>query len=152
MATLSRSNFTDRAFDGIDLGDLPPELQSARIVTAEDLARDGIGIAQEDFPEGMYLVPKGAIPDHLGQAVALLLYNDLPTLKAARSQLLYEVEAVKKGATVTPATPYIYQPETSIIHLVREGPEPYEQRIKLAGRSIPNSPANATRRPWPGCG
>lgn len=131
-AFILRSNFTDRTFEGLDLSDLSDELRPVRIVTAEDLAADGIGIAKADFPEGMYLVPKGQVPDHLGQPVALLLFNDRHAMQAARSQLMFELEPVKAGAVVKPADPYVYQPETSFIHIVRDGPEPYEQRVKLA--------------------
>ena len=127
-----RSNFTDRTFEGLDLSDLPDELKPVRVVTAEDLANDGIGVAKADFPEGMYLVPKGKAPDHLGQPVALLLFDDRKAMQAARSQLMFELEPVKSGAVLKPADPYVYQPETSFIHIVRDGPEPYEQRVKLA--------------------
>ena len=127
-----RSNFTDRTFEGLDLSELPDELKPVRIVTAEDLANDGIGIAKEDFPEGMYLVPQGQAPDHLGQPVALLFFDDRHVMQAARSQLMFELEPIRSGAVAKPIEPYVYQPETSFIHIVRDGPEPYEQRVKLA--------------------
>ena len=127
-----RATFSDHVFEGIDLSELPEELKPQKMVTAEDLRRDGIRIAETNYPEGMYLVPKGSAPDHLGQPVALLFFKDLQTMKAARSQLMFELDPIKKGAAITPPKDYVYQPQTSIIHIVKEGPEPYEKRVKFA--------------------
>lgn len=127
-----RATFSDHVFDGVDLSELAEELKPQKIVIAEDLQRDGIRIAETNYPEGMYLVPKGSAPDHLGQPVALLFFKDLQTMKAARSQLMFELDPIKKGAAVTLPKDYVYQPETSIIHIVKEGPEPYEKRVKFA--------------------
>lgn len=127
-----RAPFSDHLFDGIDLSDLPEELQPQKIVTAEDLQRDGIKTAITNYPEGMYLVPKGSAPDHLGQPVALLFFKDLQRMKSARAQLMFELDPIKKGLQVKIPADYVYQPETSIIHIVRDGPEPYEQRVKFA--------------------
>jgi len=127
-----RATFSDHVFEGIDLSELPEELKPQKMVTAEDLKRDGIHIAESNYPEGMYLVPKGSAPDHLGQPVALLFFKDLQTMKSARSQLMFELDPVKKGAAITLPKDYVYQPETSIIHIVKDGPEPYEKRVKFA--------------------
>ena len=127
-----RATFSDHVFEGIDLSELPEELKPQKMVTAEDLRRDGIRIAETNYPEGMYLVPKGSAPDHLGQPVALLFFKDLQTMKAARSQLMFELDPIKKGAAITLPKDYVYQPQTSIIHIVKEGPEPYEKRVKFA--------------------
>lgn len=127
-----RATFNDHIYEGLDLADLPEPLKPQKIVTADDLQRDGIRIAETNYPEGMYLVPRGSAPDHLGQPVALLFFKDLQTLKAARSQLMFEMDPLKKGAAVTPPKDYVYPPETSIIHIVRDGPEPYAQRVKFA--------------------
>lgn len=127
-----RATFSDHVFDGVDLSELAEELKPQKMVTAEDLQRDGIHIAETNYPEGMYLVPKGSAPDHLGQPVALLFFKDLQTMKAARSQLMFELDPIKKGAAITLPKDYVYQPETSIIHIVKEGPEPYEKRVKFA--------------------
>ena len=127
-----RATFSDHVFDGVDLSELAEELKPQKMVTAEDLQRDGIHIAETNYPEGMYLVPKGSAPDHLGQPVALLFFKDLQTMKAARSQLMFELDPIKKGASITLPKDYVYQPETSIIHIVKEGPEPYEKRVKFA--------------------
>lgn len=132
LVYILRATFSDHVFEGIDLTELPEGLKPQKVITAEDLQRDGIGIAKTNYPEGMYLVPRGSAPDHLGQPVALLFFNDLKTLRAARSQLMFELEPVKKGAAVALPKDYVYSPETSIIHIVKDGPEPYEKRVKFA--------------------
>ena len=142
-----RSTFSDHIFDGIDLSGLQEELKPFRIVTAEDLQRDGIKIAKGNYPEGMYFVPKGKAPDHLGQPVALLFFKSLRLMKAARTQLMFELNPVRKGASVALPKDYIYEPETSIIHIVKEGPEPYEQRVKFAQtKGGPVSPEEPGKR------
>jgi CO/xanthine dehydrogenase Mo-binding subunit len=127
-----RSTFADRIFTGVDFGFLPVELRPSRVVTAADLARDGIGVAKEDYPEGMYLAPEGQRPDHLGQPVALLYYDDYYTLARARPRLLYAPEAVRAGAEAAVPAPVPYEPETSILHIVRGGNLPFAQREKFA--------------------
>ena len=127
-----RATFSDHIFDGIDLSGLSDELKPYKIITADDLQRDGIKVAKSNYPEGMYLATKGQTPDHLGQPVALLFFKSLWTMKAARAQLMFELNPVRKGEKAALLKDYIYEPETSIIHIVKEGPEPYEQRVKFA--------------------
>lgn len=127
-----RATFCDRIFTGVDLAFLPPELRPSRVVTAADLARDGIGVAKVDFPEGMYLVPEGQRPDHLGQPVALLFYDDYYTLARARPRLLYAPDAVRAGAAAAVPDPFPYEPEASILHIVRGGKRPFAEREEFA--------------------
>lgn len=127
-----RAPFADRIFAGVDVGFLPPELRPQRIVTAADLERDGIGVARTDFPEGMYLVPEGERPDHLGQPVALLFYDDFYALERARPRLLYAPQAIRTGDAAPVPPPADYEPQTSIIHVVREGKGPFAQRERFA--------------------
>jgi len=124
--------FADRVFDGVSLDFLPPELRPKRVVTAADLKRDGVGIAQSDYPEGNYLVPEGTRPDYLGQPVALLFYDDPYTLQRARPRLLYAPDAIRVGSAAPLPAPNNYEPETSIIHVVRDGNQPYAKREKFA--------------------
>ncbi|MGI8853251.1 MAG: twin-arginine translocation signal domain-containing protein [Methyloceanibacter sp.] len=81
--------FVDHIFDGLDLDQLPKELQPIVTITAADLARDSIGIAEEDYPEGEYLVPAGKPPSYLGQAVAILLYDELTAYSRAKEQIVW---------------------------------------------------------------
>jgi CO/xanthine dehydrogenase Mo-binding subunit len=127
-----RAAFADRIVSGVSTDFLPPELRPTRVVTAADLLRDGIGVAKEDYPEGRYLVPLGERPDYLGQPVALLFYDDFYTLQRARPRLRHAPEAiVTAGAAPLPGETY-YQPETSIVHVVRDGREPFAVRERFA--------------------
>jgi CO/xanthine dehydrogenase Mo-binding subunit len=127
-----RAAFADRIFAGVDTDFLPAELRPKRVVTATDLQHDGIGIAKDEYPEGRYLVPEGERPDYLGQPVALLFYDDYYTLQRARSRLLYAPQAIRTAGDATVPPPYDYQPETSILHVVRDGSAPYAVREQFA--------------------
>lgn len=129
-ALVVHAPFIGRIFDGLDLDQLPEERQPSVVITAEDLARDSIGIAEEDYPEGEYLLPTGKAPAYLGQAVAILLYDDLASYEAAKEQILFDGKAVRAGKMVPLPEPRFYQPETSIIHEVtRSGLQSFAQTM-----------------------
>ena len=125
------ATFVDHVFDGLDLDQLPKELQPVVTITAADLARNSIGIAEEDYPEGEYLVPAGKPPSYLGQAVAILLYDELAAYNAAKEQIVFNGKVVRVGDAAMPPQPTSYIPETSIIHVVtREGDQHFAQTIQ----------------------
>ena len=122
--------FVDRIFDGLDLDQLPKELQPVVTITAADLARDAVGIAEEDYPEGEYLVPAGKPPSYLGQALAILLYDELTAYNRAKEQIVSNGKAIRVGKAVPLPEPTSYKPETSIVHaLTREGEQHFAQTI-----------------------
>jgi len=99
-ALLLRTTRTDRLFDGIDLSLLGADLKPDRIVTAEDLARDGVA-----FP-GFYgadmLLPAGKQPAYLGHAVALLVFQDFARFRFAKDALQFKDGVIRYGAAVPP--------------------------------------------------
>ncbi|MGE3529369.1 MAG: xanthine dehydrogenase family protein molybdopterin-binding subunit [Methyloceanibacter sp.] len=123
--------FVGRVFEGLDLDQLPKELQPAVAITAADLTRDAIGLAEEDYPEGDYLVPSGKPPLYLGQAVAILLYDELPACKGAKEQIVSNGKTIRAGNAVPLPDPVSYTPETSIIHAVtrESGHQQFAQTI-----------------------
>lgn len=124
------ATFADRIFDGLDLDQLPKELHPVITVTAADLARDSIGIAELDYPEGQYLVPAGKRPSYLGQAVAILLYDDLQAYNGAKEQIVFNGKTIRAGKAVPLPQPVSYTPETSIIHVVtRQGDQHFAQTL-----------------------
>ena len=123
LALVVRATFVDHVFDGLDLDQLPKALQPVVTITAADLARDAIGIAEEDYPAGVYLVPSGEQPSYLGQAVAILLYDEPAAYEEAKQQILFDGKAVRAGKAVPPPEPTFFEPETSIIHVVGTGTE-----------------------------
>ncbi|MGH6737020.1 MAG: xanthine dehydrogenase family protein molybdopterin-binding subunit [Methyloceanibacter sp.] len=123
--------FVGHIFDGLDLDQLPKELQPIVTITAADLARDSIGIAEEDYPEGEYLVQAGKPPSYLGQALAILLYDELTAYYEAKEQIVSNGKAIRVGKDVPLPEPTSYKPETSIVHaLTREGEQRFAQTIE----------------------
>ena len=126
-----RATFADHLFDGLDLTELPAELQPVDAITAAELARDRIGIAEEDYPAGEYLLPTGSQPSYLGQALAILLYDEAEAHEAAKEQIVFNGKAIRQGAKVPLKKPTYYEPETSIVHFVDEkGDERFAQTIQ----------------------
>ncbi|MBM3543549.1 MAG: twin-arginine translocation signal domain-containing protein [Alphaproteobacteria bacterium] len=124
------ATFVDHVFDGLDLDQLPNELRPVVTITAADLARDSIGIAEEDYPEGEYIVPAGKPPSYLGQALAILLFDELTAYYGAKEQIVSNGKAIRIGKAVPLPEPTSYKPETSIVHsLTREGDEHFAQTI-----------------------
>jgi len=133
------TTFVDHVFDGLDLGVLPKELRPSVVITAEDLARDGIGIAKEDYPAGAYLVPRGSRPTYLGQALAILLFDSREAFQNARMTLVFQRKGVRVGAAAPVPPSSYFEPETSIIHVTgRDGGQQFAQT--LGGPVHPSKP------------
>ncbi|MEJ8573993.1 xanthine dehydrogenase family protein molybdopterin-binding subunit [Microbaculum marinum] len=132
VVLVMRTPVANRTFHGLDLGRLPQALQPKSTITAEDLARDHIGIAEDDYPEGDYLLPAGKVPDYLGQEVALLYYDDFFTMDKARRAIRSDVlQGLSFGEEMPIRPETYYQPETSIIHAEPENGD--EQTFSQVG-------------------
>ncbi|MEH6415666.1 xanthine dehydrogenase family protein molybdopterin-binding subunit [Pseudomonas sp. CGJS7] len=99
-AMLLRANRADRIYQGFDLSVLPADLQPDRIVTAADLARDGVAFPAF-YGEDM-LLPEGKTPAYLGHAVALLIWNDFARFRAAKSRLKFRERNIRWGESTGP--------------------------------------------------
>jgi len=99
-AFVLRATHADRAYLGFDLSRLTDGLQPDRVVTADDLARDGIA-----FP-GFYgddmLLPAGKTPAYLGHAVAILIYRDFTRFRFAKDKLKFHDEIIRYGGVTGP--------------------------------------------------
>lgn len=113
------SPFVDRIFDGINLDALPRDGRPQVVITGDDLARDGIAVAEEEYPAGKYIVRKGARPEYFGKPVGILLFDDANAFVEARKILVYDGKGVRAGKKVEVPAPTFY-PETSIIHVITE--------------------------------
>lgn len=113
------SPFVDHIFDGIHLDALPRDGRPQVVITGDDLARDGIGIAEEEYPAGKYIVKKGTRPEYFGKPVGILLFDDADAFVQARKILVYDGKGVRAGKRVEVPAPTFY-PETSIIHVIAE--------------------------------
>ncbi len=113
-----RTPLANRKLRGVDLSRLAEDLQPKKTITADDLTRDHVTIAEVDYPAGDYLFPPGDEPDYLGQAVALLYYNDYFTMDRARREIRSKVLQGLNFGEELPTRPESYfEPETSIIHV-----------------------------------
>jgi len=84
-AFIIRATRCDHAFEGIDLSRLEDAgLMPDRVVTAEDMARDGITVPKYYGPE--FFLPQGETPLYLGYPVALLIYHDFARYRIAKSR------------------------------------------------------------------
>lgn len=100
QAFILRVTKADRLFEGVDLSLLGDDLQPDRLVTAEDLARDGLAFPA--FYGDDMLLPSGKTPAYLGQAVAILIYHDFARFRFAKDKLKFREETIKYGAVTGP--------------------------------------------------
>lgn len=99
-ALILRTTKADRSYQGFDLSLLGEDLTPDRIVTAQDLARDGV-----EFPPfygSDMLLPEGKTPAYLGQAVAILIFNDFAKFRFAKDALQFQDKVIRYGAVTPP--------------------------------------------------
>jgi CO/xanthine dehydrogenase Mo-binding subunit len=99
-AFMLRATQADRVYHGFDLALLGDELQPDRIVTADDLARDGLAFPAF-YGEDM-LLPPGKTPAYLGHAVAMLIYHDFARFRFAKDRLQFHDEIIRYGEQTGP--------------------------------------------------
>jgi CO/xanthine dehydrogenase Mo-binding subunit len=99
-AMILRVTRADAVFEGFDLSALDAELKPDRIVTAADLARDGLALPP--FYGDDMLLPSGKTPAYLGQTVAILIWKDHPRYRLAKSALKAHDDVIRYGATTGP--------------------------------------------------
>ena len=99
-ALLLRTTRTDRLYAGFDLSRLGADLKPDRIVTAEDLVRDGVAFPA--FYGTDMLLPQGKQAAYLGHAVALLIFHDFARFRLAKDALQFKDDVIHYGAEVPP--------------------------------------------------
>tara|TARA_R110000751_G_scaffold257687_1_gene357086 strand:+ start:3046 stop:5877 length:2832 start_codon:yes stop_codon:yes gene_type:complete len=95
-AMLLKITKADHIYAGMELSWLGAELQPDRIVTAEDLANDGIAFPQDHGPDP--LLPVGQVPMFIGHPVAILIWNDFERFRQAKAKLKFNDKAIRYGA------------------------------------------------------
>ncbi|MBV8271036.1 MAG: xanthine dehydrogenase family protein molybdopterin-binding subunit, partial [Cupriavidus sp.] len=95
-AFIVRATRADRTFEGIDLSLLGDDLKPDVVVTAADLARDGV-IFPKFYGDDM-LLPAGKTPAYLGHAVAILIYHDFARFRFAKDKIKFRDDVVRYGA------------------------------------------------------
>jgi CO/xanthine dehydrogenase Mo-binding subunit len=99
-ALVLRVTKADRRYAGFDLTLLDRDLIPDRIVTAADLARDGL--AFPNYYGDDMLLPEGQTPAYLGQAVAILIYRDFARFRFAKYKLQFNDGVVRYGEETGP--------------------------------------------------
>ncbi|HEY4857596.1 MAG TPA: xanthine dehydrogenase family protein molybdopterin-binding subunit, partial [Xanthobacteraceae bacterium] len=99
-ALVLRVTMADRSYTGVDLFPLGSDLAPDRVVTATDLARDGL--AFPDFYGEDMLLPEGKTAAYLGQAVAILIYRDFARFRFAKEKLQFNDAVIRYGAVTGP--------------------------------------------------
>ena len=94
-ALMLRGTQADRRYLGVDLTMLNPDLMPDRVVTSADLLRDGLAFPA-DYGDDI-LLPEGKTPAYLGQAVAILIYHDFVSFRAAKERLQFNEAVVRYG-------------------------------------------------------
>ena len=95
-AMLLKTLKADRLYEGYDLAWLGDDLQPDRIVTAEDLAKDGIAFPEAHGPDP--LLPTGKVPMFIGHPVAILIWHDFERFRRAKLKLKFNDKAIRYGA------------------------------------------------------
>jgi CO/xanthine dehydrogenase Mo-binding subunit len=99
-ALVLRVTKADRIYAGFDLSVLDPDLKPDRVVTAADLARDGL-VFPAFYGDDM-LLPEGRTPAYLGQAVAILIYYEFARFRFAKYELRFNEATIHHGAVTGP--------------------------------------------------
>ncbi|MEG9623761.1 aldehyde oxidase [Pseudomonas sp. HMSC08G10] len=95
-ALLLKTIKADRIYAGLDLAWLGADLQPDRVVTAEDLHKDGIAWPEAHSPDP--LLPPGKVPMFIGHPVAILIWNDFERYRQAKLKLQFNDKAIRYGA------------------------------------------------------
>jgi CO/xanthine dehydrogenase Mo-binding subunit len=135
----------DRRYAGFDLSLLGSDLTPDHVVTAADLERDGL-----DFPSfygNDMLLPEGETPAYLGQAVALLIYQDFARFRFAKDKLRFNDAVIRYGEVTGP----LQRNPWGSARYVRIGSKtPDGEDVYSALQDGPISPSFAAHEPiWP---
>jgi CO/xanthine dehydrogenase Mo-binding subunit len=99
-ALVLRVTMADRRYAGFDLSLLGADLKPDRIVTAAELKRDELNFPP--FYGEDVLLPEGQTPAYLGQAVAILIYQDFARFRFAKEKLQFNDAVVRYGEVTGP--------------------------------------------------
>jgi hypothetical protein len=144
-ALILRVTKADRRYAGFDLSLLGSDLKPDRIVTATDLKRDRL-----EFPifygEDV-LLPEGQTPAYLGQAVAILIYQDFARFRFAKEKVQFNDAVVRYGEVTGP----LQRDPWGSSRFVRVGGKTaHDEDVFSAMKQGPISPSYDNHEPvWP---
>ncbi|HEX7748089.1 MAG TPA: molybdopterin cofactor-binding domain-containing protein [Bordetella sp.] len=123
-AFILRATRADALYEGHDLSRLGPDLMPDRVVTADDLVRDGLKFP-EFYGDDM-LLPTGKTPAYLGHAVAILVYHDFARFRFAKEKLQFRDDVVRYSAKTGPLE---RDPWANFRFVRVAGPTPYDDDV-----------------------
>ncbi|MGO4153791.1 xanthine dehydrogenase family protein molybdopterin-binding subunit [Cupriavidus sp. YAF13] len=145
-AFILRTTKADRSYAGFDLALLGDALKPDRVVTAADLARDGVAFPAF-YGEDM-LLPEGKTPAYLGHAVAILIYHDFARFRFAKDKLKFHDEIIRYGAETGP----LERDPWGTFRFVRVGGEtPFDDDVFSSLKNAPLFPSMMRKHEpvWP---
>lgn len=125
-ALILRMPCADRIYQGLDLSLLGADLQPDKLVTADDLQRDGLSLPAFYGSEPLLATGQQAL--YLGHAVAMLIYQDFARFNSAKAKLKFnESKFLRYGATVPfrEGDPYASFRFVRVAGASRQGPDVY---------------------------
>jgi CO/xanthine dehydrogenase Mo-binding subunit len=145
-AFILRTTLADRTYEGFDLGLLGAELKPDRVVTAEDLIRDGVSFPAF-YGEDM-LLPAGKTPAYHGHAVAILIYHDFARFRLAKDKLKFRDGVIRYG---TQTGPLDRDPWGSFRFVRVGGSTPYDDDVFSSLKNAPVFPSMMRKHApvWP---
>lgn len=145
-ALILRTTRADCVYEGFNLGMLGEALKPERIVTAEDLERDGLHFPA--FYGDDMLLPKGKTPAYLGQAVAILIFHDFARFRLAKDRLKFRDDVISYG----PQTGPLERDPWGTFRFVRVGGKtPYDDDVFSSLKNAPVFPGSMRKHQpvWP---
>ncbi|KWR76381.1 xanthine dehydrogenase family protein molybdopterin-binding subunit [Cupriavidus sp. IDO] len=145
-AFILRATKADRTYEGFDLSLLGEDLKPDRVVTAAELARDGVAFPAF-YGEDM-LLPAGKTPAYLGHAVAILIYHDFARFRFAKDKLKFRDEIIRYGAQTGP----LERDPWGTFRFVRVGGDtPYDDDVFSSLKNAPVFPSMMRKHEpvWP---
>ncbi|GAB3628832.1 Putative xanthine dehydrogenase molybdenum-binding subunit XdhA [Pandoraea terrae] len=145
-AFVLRTTQADRTYEGFDLALLGDDLKPDRVVTATDLARDGL-VFPAFYGDDM-LLPSGKTPAYLGHAVAILIYHDFARFRFAKDKLKFHDEIIRYGDATGP----LERDPWGTFRFVRVGGQtPYDDDVFSSLKDAPIFPSMMRKHQpvWP---
>lgn len=144
-ALVLRVTMADRRYAGFDLSLLGADLKPDRIVTAAELKRDELNFPL--FYGTDVLLPEGQTPAYLGQAVAILIYQDFARFRFAKEKVQFNDAVVRYGELTGP----LQRDPWGSARFVRVGGNTaYDEDVFSAMKQAPISASYDNHEPvWP---
>lgn len=145
-AMILRATRADCLYEGFNLAGLGDDLMPDRLVTADDLARDGLQFPA--FYGSDMLLPKGNTPAYLGHAVAILIFHDFARFRLAKDYLKFRDDVIQYGQQTGP----LERDPWGTFRFVRVGGKtPYDDDVFSSLKNAPLFPGSMRKHQpvWP---